>query len=221
MFNRRDGLGEYIASPSSFPTDVVIYHNENFVVINDLYPKATVHLLLLPRSASKSHLHPFEAFKDREFLSLVRSEVSQLRDLAAKELRRLLGKHSALDRPREEALDARVPPATIPPGRDWTSEILVGVHAHPSMNHLHVHLISKDRHSPCLRHRKHYNSFSTPFFVPLDDLPLTETNVRMHPGREGYLQKDFECWRCGKGFGNKFKQLKEHLDREFEEWKSI
>lgn len=219
--NRRDGLGEYVANPTAFPRNVVIYHNDDVVVINDLYPKATVHLLLLPRSADKTHLHPFEAFNDREFLRLVRSEASKLHELAAKELQRLLGKHSALDRPRQEALDANPPPPETPLGRDWKAEIMVGVHAHPSMNHLHVHIISKDRHSHCLRHRKHYNSFSTPFFIALDDFPLAETDPRRHPGREGYLQQDFECWRCGKGFGNRFAKLKEHLDKEFEEWKRI
>lgn len=43
-----------------------------------------------------------------------------------------------------------------------------GFHVNPSMNRLHLHVISKDHDSSYLRHRKHYNSFTTPFFVPVD-----------------------------------------------------
>ncbi|KAJ2991396.1 hypothetical protein NUW58_g2523 [Xylaria curta] len=41
-FRARDGLGVYTADPASFPSGRVIYHNESFVAINDLYPKSTV-----------------------------------------------------------------------------------------------------------------------------------------------------------------------------------
>lgn len=96
---------------------------------------------------------------------------------------------------------------------------MVGIHAHPSMAHLHVHVISRDRVNECMKHRKHYNSFATPFLVPLEDFPLETGDVRRHPGREGYLDQELRCWRCGVGFGNQFKKLKAHLDEEFEEWK--
>jgi aprataxin len=215
----RDGLLAYIQNPSSFPPTRVIHHNAAFVVINDLYPKASLHLLLLPRDPQKYLLHPFIAFSDPVFLASVRAEAAHLKSLAAKELRRLFGPGSTSDQPYLSAMDADPPPATLPSGRDWASEIMVGIHAHPSMNHLHVHVISKDRHSDSLRHRKHYNSFSTPFFVPLDAFPRAEDDVRRHPGREGYLKSDFVCWRCGREFGNRFTRLKEHLDEEFEAWK--
>jgi aprataxin len=217
--DRRDGLLDYIQNPTSFPPTRVIYHNADFVVANDLYPKASVHLLLLPRDPSKYLLHPFDAFSDPVFLASVRAEAAKLKSLAAKELHRLFGSSSASDQTRLSAMDADPPPTTLPAGRDWESEIMVGIHAHPSMTHLHVHIISKDRYSDCLRHRKHYNSFSTSFFVPLDDFPLAEDDVRRHPGREGYLKRDFVCWRCGMEFGNRFTRLKEHLKEEFEAWK--
>jgi aprataxin len=217
--DRRDGLLDYIQNPTSFPPTRVIYHNTDFVVTNDLYPKGSVHLLLLPRDPSKYLLHPFDAFSDPVFLASVRAEAAKLKSLAAKELRRLFGSSSTSDQVRLSAMDAYPPPATLPAGRDWTSEIMIGIHARPSMNHLHVHIISKDRYGDCLRHRKHYNSFSTPFFVPLDDFPLAEDDVRRHPGREGYLKRDLVCWKCGMEFGNRFTKLKEHLKEEFEAWK--
>jgi aprataxin len=217
--NHRDGLLAYIQNPTSFPPTRVIYNNASFVVLHDLYPKASLHLLLLPRDPSKYLLHPFVAFSDPAFLASVCQEATRLKSLAASELRRLFGSGSASDAPYLSAIHADPPPDALPSGREWTSEIMVGIHAHPSMNHLHIHVISKDRQSDSLRHRKHYNSFSTPFFVPLDDFPLAQDDVRRHPGREGYLKRDFVCWRCGKEFGNRFARLKEHLKEEFEAWK--
>lgn len=220
-FHARDGLGAYIANPQSFPPSAVVYHNEDFVVIHDLFPKSTLHLLLLPRDPKKTLVHPVEAFDDAEFLAKVREEVKKVCTLAAGELRRKYGKHSALDRERQEALDLEPPPETLPAGRDWEQEIMCGIHAHPSMNHLHVHITSVDRYSDRLRHRKHYNSFSTPFFVDIDDFPLARDDPRRDPDRQGYLRRSFECWRCGRGFGNEFSALKKHLEEEFDIWKRL
>ena len=217
--SRKDGLGAYIASPSSFPASRVIMHSNDFVTIHDLYPKSSIHLLLIPRSPSKSSLHPFIAFEDPTFLASVQQEIRKLRVLVAKELKRKYGRYSALEKARDAALEAGKEGDEVPAGRDWSKDVVAGIHAHPSMNHLHVHVLSRDRHSECLRHRKHYNSFATPFFIDVEDFPLGPEDVRRHPGREGYLNGDMKCWRCGKNYGNKFKALKDHLEEEFEEWK--
>jgi aprataxin len=42
----------------------------------------------------------------------------------------------------------------------------LGFHAKPSMRQLHLHCISTDFDSPCLKNRKHWNSFTSEFFVP-------------------------------------------------------
>ncbi|KAL2753891.1 hypothetical protein ACRALDRAFT_2043029 [Sodiomyces alcalophilus JCM 7366] len=220
----RDGLGVYLENPASFPPSSVIYYNDDFVAIHDLYPKSSVHTLLLPRSPKHNRLHPFEAFEDPEFLALVQQETRKLRDLVAKELRRRFGKESAADALREAVLNGDVEPddgvdGGLPRGRDWAAEVRAGIHAHPSMNHLHIHVFSRDMHSRCLKHRKHYNSFNTPFLVDVEDFPLDANDPRRHPGREGYLKNDFICWRCQKNYKNQFQQLKAHLDLEFEAWK--
>ena len=220
-FHARDALGPYITHPESFPSNTVVYYNDNFVVIHDKFPKSSVHLLLLPRDPEKTRLHPFDAFEDIEFLDKVKVETRKLRSLAAAELRRRFGKYSAQEATRREALNAEPPPGELPAGRDWEKDIKCGIHAHPSMNHLHIHIISVDRHSERLKHRKHYNSFSTPFFVDVEDFPLDSNDVRRHPGREGYLRWDFVCWRCGENFGNRFVELKRHLEKEFEEWQKV
>ncbi|KAI1458893.1 HIT-like protein [Annulohypoxylon moriforme] len=222
FFKERDGLGAYTRDPSSFPPSRVIYHTDDFVAINDMYPKSTVHALLLPRS-QLSRLHPFDAFDDAAFLSSVRTETAKLKRLVAKELQRRYGRYSAQDREREAVLNGDVelgPGEELPKGRDWESELLVGVHAHPSMNDLHVHVLSPDMISECMRHRKHYNSFNTPFLIDVADFPLAEDDPRRHPKESGFTNKDMICWRCRKNFGNRFKQLKDHLEEEFEEWKN-
>lgn len=225
-FKNRDGLGAYTADPAAFPPSRVIYHDDRFVAIHDLYPKATIHTLLLSRSPAHTLLHPFDALDDPAFLADVQAEALRLRALVAKELRRRLGAGSERERRRERALAEQQVQGgggggevEIPAGRDWEAEIRVGIHSRPSMNHLHVHVFSRDMHSPCMKHRKHYNSFNTPFLIDVADFPLAKDDPRRHPGHQGYLDRSLRCWRCGKEFGNKFKALKDHLEEEFEEWK--
>ncbi|KAG9236564.1 HIT-like domain-containing protein [Amylocarpus encephaloides] len=221
-FASRDGLSAYTKNPSSYPSSRVIFHDESFVAIHDLYPKSSVHTLLLPRSEELALLHPFDAFADAEFLAQCRVQAAKLKGIVGKELQRRYGLCSKQDSGREAILSGEVElgdAEDLPIGRDWEKDIRVGIHAHPSMNHLHIHVLSVDRYSECMRYRKHYNSFATPFFVPLEDFPLAEDDVRRHPTKEGYMGRELKCWRCGRGFGNKFVELKAHLEEEFEEWK--
>ncbi|KAI1376534.1 HIT-like protein [Hypoxylon crocopeplum] len=220
-FKERDGLGAYTHDPGAHPASRVIYYDDDFVAINDMWPKSTVHALLLPRSPL-SRLHPFDAFEDAGFLASVQAETQKLKRLVAKELQRRYGRFSAQECERQAVLNGDKEweeGKELPKGRDWESELLVGVHAHPSMNDLHVHVLSPDMISECMRHRKHYTSFNTPFLIDVAEFPLAEDDPRRHPGKAGYNHRDLICWRCGKNFENKFKQFKEHLAVEFEEWK--
>jgi aprataxin len=183
-----------------------------------------VHLLLLPRSPAIYTQHPLSALSsDPALLATLHTRVARLKVLAASELRRQFGHLSASDAPYQAALDAHMAsttsdeaPANLPPGRDYAREIIAGVHTHPSMNHLHIHVFSRDMHSPCVKHKKHYLSFTTSFLVRMDEFPLEEGSERFKPG--DWPGWEMKCWRCGDGFGNKFKKLKKHLDGEFEEW---
>lgn len=221
-FKDRMGLGVYLADSSN---SRIIHQTESAVCIHDLFPKATVHTLLLPRSREHNLVHPFDAFEDADFLAEVRREAAMLKALAARELQRVLGRESRTEARRQAVLDGEADPdqgsggGELPPGRDWEREMVVGVHAVPSMSHLHVHVLSRDMHSPSLKHRKHYNSFTTPFLVSLDDFPLAADDPRRRTKEEAYLHWDLRCWRCGRNFGNKFKELKAHLELEFDEWK--
>ncbi|EPQ62540.1 Bgt-4571 [Blumeria graminis f. sp. tritici] len=203
----RDGLGLYINTPESpAATSQILFLNPEFVGIWDLYPKASVHTLLLPRAPHLSAQHPIKALESPNFLMCVRQQVAQLTDLVVAELQR----RYELANPDRSASQQQA--------RDWRSEVMAGVHSRPSMNHLHIHVLSVDRHSKCLKHRKHYNSFSTDFFIPISDFPLGSDDPRRHPEREGYLNSDLKCWRCGKMFGKKFTELKRHLAEEYENW---
>lgn len=141
IFDSHKGLNTYITTPESHPS--VISHNPKFVSIHDKYPKSSIHTLLLPRDPSKNLLHPFEAFNDPVFLAEVREETEVLKSFVAGELQRLYGCEGA-----EE--------------RSWGDEILVGVHSRPSMNHLHVHVLSPDMVSECMKSRKHYSEYRLP-----------------------------------------------------------
>ncbi|KAL1606344.1 aprataxin-like protein [Paraconiothyrium brasiliense] len=227
-FDARDGLGIYIKYPERNPEGRVIEYDDDFVVIQDKYPKASVHLLLLPRDPKLTLEHPLVTLSNNpDFLAKIKSRIERLKLLAARELRRKYGLSSASDAPYQLALEEMMsgpdpPPSDerdslLPPGRDWSREIISGVHTHPSMNHLHIHVLSRDMHSPWLKKKNHYLSFNTTFLVGLDEFPLEEGSPRFHPG--DWTSWDMVCWRCRENFRNKFKALQEHLDEEFEAWR--
>lgn len=226
FFLGRAGLGAYLSNPSSHPASRVIYHTPSFVAIHDLYPKSSVHALLIPRDEKWNSIHPIVALSTPEFLEMVRPDVERLKGIVASELRRRYGPVSQQDLQRQKILDGEVDlddDAEMPEGRDWEKDVMVGIHMHPSMEHLHIHVLSVDRYSPYLKKRKHYNSFATPFFVNLSEFPLSDErkealNKRGHG--KAWLEDDMKCWSCGMRFGNKFAKLKEHLEVEFNEWKT-
>ncbi|KAK8101747.1 HIT-like protein [Apiospora kogelbergensis] len=233
-FAGRDGLGAYIADPAAFPPSRVIYYNDDFVAIRDLYPKSAVHCLLLPRKVP-ADVEMFEVVRsDPAFLAAAQAEAAKLKQLVAKELERKFGSGSRSSALRQRVLDGGggeqleageegeewegKKDGKLPPGRDWAKEVKIGLHSNPSMNHLHIHVLSRDMSSESLKHKKHYNSFTTNFFADLDAFPMDDNEVyaRKH---SNWSSQDMVCWRCGKNFTNKFQKLKEHLAEEFEKWK--
>ena len=188
-----------------------------------------MHLLLIPRSPTyytKQPLHILSS--DPNFLAEICRRVAHLKELAASELRRLYGDVSVSDAPYQAGLEEMMSgskdlPAPnerarlLPHGRDWEHDIVAGVHTHPSMNHLHIHVFSRDMYSLWMKHKKHYLSFTTSFLVQLESFPLEEDSERFQPG--DWPSWDMKCWRCGQNYKNKFTALKQHLAAEFEEWK--
>ncbi|KAG8800102.1 hypothetical protein FRC18_008114 [Serendipita sp. 400] len=126
-------------------------------------------------------------------------------------------------------------------GFKW--KIWTGFHAVPSMEHLHMHIISSDFISPSLKNKKHYNSFHPKlgFFLHLHDVlewfegddevyqsvssnqseALTRlTCVSKQMSRlpsseyERLLKEDLSCWRCKVSQKN-IPTLKAHLEVEW------
>ena len=97
-----------------------------------------------------------------------------------------------------------------------------GFHAVPSMRQLHLHLISRDLDSACLKHKKHWNSFVTDFFVP-PELWLAQLQadgrlaVDKH-AQEAKLKAQMLCPASGKVLKD-MPALKAHLASA--EWKSF
>ncbi|XP_032778832.2 aprataxin isoform X2 [Daphnia magna] len=94
----------------------------------------------------------------------------------------------------------------------------IGFHAKPSMDHLHLHVVSTDFVSTFLKTKKHWNSFNTEHFLDLPELisKLEEKgNLDCYyptdKDIELYLKKALKCNQCS--FEAKtMPSLKEHLN---------
>ena len=99
------------------------------------------------------------------------------------------------------------------------AEFRFGYHAIPSMSQVHLHVISQDFDSPCLKNKKHWNSFTTEYFVSSDkvirELKI-EGEVSTLSAKEGkeLLAKDLMCHKCDYKPKN-LPDLKKHLKTHF------
>lgn len=92
-----------------------------------------------------------------------------------------------------------------------------GYHAIPSMSHVHLHVISQDFDSPCLKNKKHWNSFTTDYFMESHDvIQMLETNgrVTVKEGTSELLKLPLRCHVCRRELST-IPALKEHLKSHF------
>lgn len=92
-----------------------------------------------------------------------------------------------------------------------------GYHAIPSMSHIHLHVISQDFDSPALKNKKHWNSFTTEYFMDSQDViqMLEETGkVSVKEGTSDLLKVPLRCHMCHKELAT-IPSLKEHLKTHF------
>ncbi|XP_077288947.1 aprataxin isoform X2 [Arctopsyche grandis] len=91
----------------------------------------------------------------------------------------------------------------------------IGYHSVPSMQRLHLHVISDDFVSPCLKTKVHWNSFTTTFFMTSDDLiraiddtgSISKMSKQVH---KELINTPLKCHKCN--FVPKtMPNLKEHL----------
>lgn len=167
------------------PKLIVDDSDKRVVVIKDLYPKAKHHYLVIPR-ASKPTLK-----------SLVADDVGLLKHMKD------VGESLVAKVQREEQDD----------GPDQL-KFRMGYHAVPSMQQVHMHVISQDFDSPCLKNKKHWNSFTSTFFLEADWV-IAELEkkgcVQLDKTRyEAMLKKPLKCHVCGALPAN-MPKLKAHI----------
>ncbi|PSK41205.1 hypothetical protein C7M61_000880 [Candidozyma pseudohaemuli] len=228
----RYALGKYITNPEQ---DLVAFHDDDYVIMKDGYPKALRHYLVLPRNESLTYKHPVDAMADSAVYYETEEYVEKTKDMIVADL----------------VKEGYVEDSPIAKEKFRNTFIRAGVHSVPSMAHLHIHVITQDFHLERMKNKKHYNSFTTLFFIDFLDLrPATPTDhlspdsdadshsdglleglimsrppkeKRARPSRNlDYSSKErilrtspLKCVYCGKTFGNQFKALKEHLAEEF------
>ncbi|GMJ03245.1 APRATAXIN-like [Hibiscus trionum] len=157
----------------------VLEATDDIVVINDMYPKAKRHLLVLTRT------------KGLDCLADVRKEHLHL----------LKTMHEVGLRWTDKFL-----------GEDASLVFRLGYHSIPSMRQLHLHVISQDLDSKHLKHKKHWNSFTTAFFR--DSVDVIE-EVDSHGKAtilddNKLLSMELRCHRCRSAHPN-IPRLKSHI----------
>lgn len=224
----RHAFQSYIDNPGAYK-DIVLYEDDDVLIIKDTYPKALRHYLVIPRSPNVTHVHPTLVFqRDQRLYNSIEAYVEKAKTMMMDDLL----DSGLLKFDRHDAL------ATTEFSNTF---IKAGVHSIPSLSNLHIHVITQDFYSPCLKHKKHYNSFTTDFFVEFrklkpDGTPdhnASETSdhstdydsdadpvanrLEMDSTKlQNIVSKShLRCLYCGENFVNKFAQLKHHLKAEF------
>ncbi|XP_040273776.1 aprataxin [Bufo bufo] len=93
----------------------------------------------------------------------------------------------------------------------------LGYHVIPSMSHIHLHVISQDFDSPCLKNKKHWNSFTTDYFLDskdVMDMIKLKGKVAVKDGASELLKTSLQCNVC-KIQQATIPQLKEHLKKHW------
>ncbi|XP_054712874.1 aprataxin-like isoform X2 [Uloborus diversus] len=100
-------------------------------------------------------------------------------------------------------------------GIESPSGFKIGYHAVPSMSQLHLHAISQDFDSPCLKTKTHWNAFTTEYFIDSEDVIRDVEKygkvccIDERSAKE-ILKKDLRCHICNESLKN-MPKLKEHI----------
>ncbi|TFK98942.1 HIT-like domain-containing protein [Pterulicium gracile] len=213
------------ADPSSLSPSILFTHSDQFLTIFDAYPKAIFHFLVLPRTASTvSGYITSTRSSSASDAALTMADFSNLRSL----LKHPRAKEVLDDfkREAEEVKEKIVEEMMGRYGFKW--DLWIGFHAVPSMEHIHLHIISSDLCAPSLKNKKHYNSFHPKegFFLHLDEVldlfeggSSTTTKLPLSPSQyEAILKRPLACFKCHSEMKN-MPTLKKHLQEEWEKQK--
>ncbi|CAL4088427.1 unnamed protein product, partial [Meganyctiphanes norvegica] len=93
------------------------------------------------------------------------------------------------------------------------SEFRYGYHAIPSMARLHLHVISQDFDSTCLKSKRHWNSFNTKYFLDSTDVIRSLEKYGQCDTSEAskdLLNEQLKCHKCSY-IPQNMPKLKDHL----------
>ena len=163
------------------------FMDQHCLIVDDRFPKSSVHRLIIPRDTTLLSLNDL-TFQHVQLLT-------HMREVGLQHIQSLRSSHD----PRISCL-----------------KYIIGFHAIPSLPMLHAHLISLDLESEFLKKKKHYNSFATRYFLPIEDVIQdlgAHQAVTLNQNVE-YLEKledsPLACLWCGAPFAN-MPLLKAHL----------
>lgn len=185
----------------------VLFKDDACIIVNDAFPKSFVHCLVMPLDLglrSLNDLHYIKASPPPP--SSARGTGPSAASSAAGHPTPLghgfnhlqLLKHMDTTAQSYVAFLKKTDPAAY-----GSRRFITGFHSLPSLPMLHMHLISMDLDSPCLKTKKHYNSFATFFFLTADrvmeDLErngcvTVNKNVRELEAME---KQEMTCLWCG------------------------
>ncbi|KAG2078122.1 HIT-like protein [Suillus decipiens] len=196
------------SNPASLPPSVLLSHSETCLTVFDAFPKSIFHFLVIPRVRP-----PFNVYQLANLRSLLKCEKNHAKELLA-------------DLSREADNVKKMIESEMLKKYGFRWEIWMGFHAVPSMEHLHLHVLSADLCSPRMKLKKHYNSFHPKlgFFIHLSDvLSWFEAESSYYKTisqlkRSEYdplLKEDLSCWKCDRELSN-MPKLKSHLQEEFD-----
>lgn len=154
----------YIEHPET-GGDAVLFFDDKAVILKDKFSKSFRHYLIIPRDLKVTYQHPLDVFQNNQQLyDGVKSYVSQVKELIVDEFI----KFGLVGFDKYDKLNYHTFKNTF---------IKAGVHSIPSLSNLHIHVISSDFNLDKMKNKKHYNSFTTKFFVDFEDLsPVMESN---------------------------------------------
>nr|GEU49869.1 transcription factor bHLH140 [Tanacetum cinerariifolium] len=157
----------------------VLEVTDDVVVLNDVYPKAQKHLLVLARDEGLERL----ADVGREHLPILRT----LHAVGLKWAEAFIKENESLI-------------------------FRLGYHSAPSMRQLHLHVISQDFNSKGMRNKKHWNSFTSPFFLDSVDViqEVSEQGKATLKDDDKLLSMELRCNRCRSAHPN-IPRLKSHI----------
>lgn len=206
----RNVLYQYVGEQVRENDVDIIFSNDMATLLLDAYPKAAVHLLLLPKESFLSvrqvrDFQPNQIEKIRQFHSLAREVAASIEQ----------GDQSFDLIPSKWHVKLRTM-------YRWRQPLKCGYHVIPSLYPLHLHIISSDFISPTLKNKGHWNKFTTEYFIEISEVETKLSTLQNErctlnealPNDEFYdlvLKKPLTCHHCGEIFSN-IPKLKWHIE---------